>query len=90
MRHIGLTLCIVGMLTTAEAGIAFTMNYTGWSISGIVLGMGIGATGTMIFLTDLMTWMLLRSKSYVVHSDLFQLRFELHGEIEAVQQRESC
>ena len=89
MRHIGLTLCIVGGLTTAEAGIAFLMNYTGWSIGGIVLGMGIGATGIMIFLTDLVMWMLVRSSSYVIHSDFFRLQFELHGKIEALQQQES-
>lgn len=86
MRHIGLTLCIVGVLTTIEAGIAFFLNYTDWSIGGIVLGMGIGATGIMAFLTDLIKRMLVRSSSYVIHSDLFRLRFEMHGKIEAFRQ----
>jgi len=85
MRHIGISLCIVGMLTTAEAGIAFLTNHTGWSIGGIVLGMGIGATGIMALLTDLIVRMFVRSSSYVINSDLFRLRFEIHGKIEAFQ-----
>jgi hypothetical protein len=61
------------------------MNYTGWRIGGIVLGMGIGATGIMTFLTDLIIWMFVRSSSYVIRSDFFRLKLEIHGKIEALQ-----
>jgi hypothetical protein len=81
MRIFGLFMCIVGVVITAAGVVAYFGDDRGWGIAGFVFGVGTGAIGVMIYLTDFIHRMFRRRANLLVRFQLCKLKFELQGEL---------
>ena len=81
MRNFGLFMCILGVAITAAGVILFYGDDEGQGVAGFVLGVGLGATGVMVYLTDFLLRFFERSASLMIRFQLCKLRFEVHGEL---------
>ncbi|UCC60294.1 MAG: hypothetical protein JSV02_00265 [Dehalococcoidia bacterium] len=81
MRNFGLFMCILGVAITAAGVILYYGDNEGQGVAGFVLGVGLGAIGVMVFLTDFLLRFFERSASLMIRFQLCKLRFELHGEL---------
>lgn len=81
MRGFGLFMCILGVVITAAGVVLYFGDSEGQGVAGFVLGVGLGAIGVMVFLTDFLLRFFERSASLMIRFQLCKLRFEVHGEL---------
>ncbi len=81
MRGFSISLCLIGVLVTALGVIGYYGDQPGFGIAGFVFGVGTGATGVLIFLTDFTLRIFRRTASLMVRFKLWCVRLEVHGEL---------
>jgi len=81
MRIFGLVMCIAGATITALGVIGYFDDRMGPGIAGMVFGVGCGAVGVMVFLTDFLLRMFRRSANLMIRFQLCKLRLEINGEL---------
>ncbi len=81
MRIFGLFMCVVGVVITAAGVVGYFGDDRGWGIAGFVFGVGTGATGVMVYLTDFILRIFKRRASLLVRFQLWLLKLEIQGEL---------
>jgi len=81
MKPFSIALCIIGVVVTALGVIAFYGDETGQGVAGFVFGVGIGALGVLLFVTDFTLRIFRRTASLMVRFRLCWLSLEIHGEL---------
>ena len=81
MKPFSIFLCIIGVLVTALGVIAFYGDETGRGVAGFVFGVGIGALGVLLFVTDFTLRIFRRTASLMVRFRFCKLSLEIHGEL---------
>jgi len=86
MKGFSMGLCLIGVLVTALGAIAFYddqrgLGQRGLGVAGFVFGVGVGATGVMVFLTEFTLQIFRRTASLMVRFKFMCLRLEVHGEL---------
>jgi hypothetical protein len=81
MKGFSMGLCLIGVLVTALGAIAFYDDQRGLGVAGFVFGVGVGATGVMVFLTEFTLQIFRRTASLMVRFKFMCLRLEVHGEL---------
>lgn len=66
---------------TALGVVAFYGDETGQGVAGFVFGVGIGALGVLLFVTDFTLSIFRRTASLMVRFRLCKLSLEIHGEL---------
>ncbi len=81
MRIFGLFMCVVGVIITAAGVVGYFGDDRGWGIAGFAFGVGTGATGVMVYLTDFILRIFKRRASLLVRFQLCKLKLEIQGEL---------
>ena len=81
MRTFGLFMCVIGVVITAAGVVGYFGDDRGWGIAGFVCGVGTGATGVMVYLTDFILRIFKRRASLLVRFQLCKLKLEIQGEL---------
>ncbi len=81
MKGFSIALCLIGVVITALGCIEFYGGDRGLAVAGFVFGVGAGALGVLLFLTDFTLSIFRRSASLMVRFKVCCLRLEVHGEL---------
>lgn len=81
MRTFGLFMCVIGVVITAAGVVGYFGDDRGWGIAGFVFGVGTGATGVMVYLTDFILRIFKRRASLLIRFQLCKLKLEIQGEL---------
>jgi hypothetical protein len=81
MRTFGLFMCVIGVVITAAGVVGYYGDDRGWGIAGFVFGVGTGAIGVMVYLTDFLLRIFKRRASLLVRFQLCKLKLEINGEL---------
>jgi hypothetical protein len=72
---------MVGVLVTALGVIGFYGEDEGLGVAGFVFGVGTGALGVLLFVTDFILRIFRRTASLMVRFKFWCIRLEVHGEL---------
>jgi hypothetical protein len=81
MKPFSIFLCLIGVLVTALGVIGFYGEDRALGIAGFVFGVGVGAFGVLLFLTEFALHLFRRTASLMVRFKVLCIRLEVHGEL---------